>query len=97
MKRLMMAAAALALLTTNTAHADDVTTAKGMMIASLYDRDCERLPGLEAMIRKVLAEIPASSMKVGMAQAREQYQSMVTAKFCETTKPVVAAALSAIR
>jgi hypothetical protein len=49
------------------------------------------------MIRKLLAEIPASSMKVGMAQARELYQSMATAKFCETTKPVVAAALSTIR
>ena len=66
------------------------------MIASLYDRDCEKLPGLEAMIRKLLAEIPANSMKVGMAQARE-HQSMATAKFCETIKPVVAAALSTIR
>jgi hypothetical protein len=45
MKRLMVTAVALGLLIT-TAHADDVDTAKGIMIANLYDRDCEPVASL---------------------------------------------------
>jgi hypothetical protein len=93
MKRLLTAVV-LALLTT-TAHADDVSTAKGMMIAGLYDHHCEKIPGLEAKIRTLLAAIPASSMRVGMDQAKEYFQSMATKKFCKATKSFVAAAMKA--
>lgn len=92
--RRLLTAAALALLTT-AAHADDVGTAKGMMIASLYDGHCEKVPGLDVKIRTLLAVIPASSMRIGMDQAKEYFQSMATAKFCEATKPFVAAAIGA--
>jgi hypothetical protein len=94
MKRLMLTAAAFALLTT-AAHADDVSTAKGMMIASLYDDHCEKIPGLEPKIKALLAVIPASSMRLGMDQAKEYFQSMSTDKFCEATKSFVASAMGA--
>ncbi len=43
MKRLMMTAAALALLTT-AAHAGDYEVAMGMFTSSLYDKHCARVP-----------------------------------------------------
>jgi hypothetical protein len=81
-----MTAAALALLTT-AAHADDdVSVAKGMMITSLYSRDCEKIPGIEQLIKHMLEQIPASAMKAGMAQAVDVYRSMTTIKFCSLYK-----------
>jgi hypothetical protein len=73
---------------------DDVGAARGMMIASLYDHHCEKIPGLEAKIRTMLAVIPASTMTIGMDQAGEYFRSMVTKKFCEATKSFVTAAQS---
>jgi len=87
MKRLMIAAA-LALLTT-TAHADDLRVAKGMMLASLYDRDCEKIPNLKPMIQQMLAEIPASTVQTGMTQASAYYRSMATPDFCKIMKPQI--------
>jgi hypothetical protein len=96
MKRLMMTAAALGLLMT-TAHADDVGTAKGMMIASLYDRDCERIGGLEPMIKQLLEIIPADAMRTGMDQGKAYYRSMNRDAFCAAARPFVAAAVAAAR
>jgi hypothetical protein len=96
MKRLMMTAAALALLIT-TAHADDVGTAKNMMIANLYDRDCEPVAGLERMVKQLLVVIPADAMHAGVDQALAYYRSMSREAFCVTAKPLVASAVAAAR
>jgi hypothetical protein len=85
-------AATLAPLAMDSTHA--AGTAKGMMIASLYDRHCEKIPGLEAKIRTMLAVIPASVMRTGIDQAGDYFKSMVTKNFCEVTKPFVAAAVA---
>jgi hypothetical protein len=96
MKRLIMTAAAVGLLIT-TAHADDVGTAKGIMIANLYDRDCERVAGLEAMVKQLLATVPADAMHAGVDQALADYRSMSREAFCVAAKPVVGSALAAAR
>jgi hypothetical protein len=46
-----------------------------MMITSLYSRDCEKIPGVEQLIKHMLEQIPASAMKAGMAQADDVYRS----------------------
>jgi hypothetical protein len=96
MKKLLMATAALALLTT-AARADDVRTATMMSIASFYDRDCAKIPGLQPMIKEMLAQIPADLAVAGLARGREVYLSMGTAKFCENYKPVIDNAVRGIR
>jgi len=45
------------------------------MITSLYSRDCEKIPGVEQLIKHMLEQIPARAMKAGMAQADDVYRS----------------------
>jgi hypothetical protein len=82
MKRLMMTAAALALLSA-TALADNVRTATMMSVAHFYDRDCAKIPGLEAMLKTMLAQLPADEVVAGLARGRDTYRTM-SSKFCET-------------
>lgn len=95
MKRLT--AIALALLVTTSARADDAGVAKGMMLASTYDKFCEKIPGLETTLRQLLAEIPATTMRKGMDEAVKFYNSMSTAEFRSTMKSVVADANATVR
>ena len=97
MKRFLLTAAALALLTTTPARADDVRTATMMAIASHYDRDCSKIPGLEDMLKAMLAEIPADQVVAGLARGRGVYETMGKAKFCETYKSAMDNAVRATR
>ena len=96
MKRLMMTAAALALLTT-AAQADTARTAKMLGISATYDKACEKIPNFEAMARAILAVLPADEVLTGLKQAQDMHNMMGRAQFCSTYKPVADAANAAVR
>jgi hypothetical protein len=69
---------------TTPALADDDVFA--LMIASLYDRDCEKIPGIDQLVKLMLEQIPASAVNAGIEEARKVHQGMPTIKFCSLYK-----------
>lgn len=87
MKRLLTAAALALLMITTAAHADDARVAEGMFAASLYDRDCAKLPAeTMSQIEPLLRQIPRDVMLAAIARVKAKYQELGTAKFCELWK-----------
>ena len=84
--RMIAMTTALALLMTP-AHADDASVAEGMFAASLYDRDCAKLPPAKmASIKTLLGEINRDVMLAAIKRVGDYYRSVGTAAFCAEWK-----------
>ena len=94
MKRLMMTAAALALLTTaaTAAQPDKLfatsITSKVLGLSFVYDKDCEKIPGFEKIATTVLGYLFDNDALFGLADAKAT-QARLGAEFCSAYKPIV--------
>ena len=86
MERLMLTAAALALLTTTAPAADQAATSEWVHTLIIYDEYCEPLPGIKAAAIKALGPIPREVNNAAMDRAWAFYHSAGPEHFCEETQ-----------
>jgi len=94
MKKFLLTAAALALLTT-AAHADDASVARGIATFIAYDLKCEKVPlAFKSAMDEALETVSTSAFKAATETVLAFYQSAGPAAFCKANKPVIEKAIA---
>jgi hypothetical protein len=87
MRKLLIAAATLAALTMPASADENLDTAKGLMRLALYSQHCEKLPGIDSILKA--ADLPANSIASASEIMKEEFTTYSIIKWCAIYKPLV--------
>ena len=90
-KRILLTAAAFALLTTTALADDQAATAEWVSTLIFYDKQCEPLgPGFEGAAIEALGPIPRGVHEAALDRVEFIYKSLGPERFCEITQGRIA-------